>query len=284
MQTGKHMYDYGLGIEPFQIDYIKESHIIQSRISSTPCYLLQLNPTGSSIGNADTPIEITSYIETFPNYKAIIWNGIGEHPDLRLKTENNENTIVVTIDEMQATRILSIDDLENDNEFCIVQRKDLNPRRVEIVFNNGFNASTHSIEYYYHTIQRDISDVRLKEGEDASHSLHGWTQYLNPSVDDYQDKNQILVRLPLTTRDLTVNPEGLVVLQEHESWMIWTPYVREQDILIIPAQFSPTGREERFEVNDKKDSIIQRNLVSQRFKLKHLEYSDKRYLISYGVV
>ncbi len=278
------MYDYGLGIEPFQLDYIKESHIIQSRISSTPCYLLQQNPTGSSVGDAFNEIDVTFYNETTPNYKTVIWDGTGEHPDLRLKTENNQDTIVLTIDGIPAVRVLSVDDLENDNEFCVVQRRDLNPRRVEVVFNDGFNASAHSIKYYFYTMKKDVSDVRLKEGEDASHSLHGWTQYMNDVLDDFQNKNQILVRLPLTTRDLVLNPEGLVVLQEHESWMIWTPYIREQDILIVPIQFSPTSKEERFEIIDKKDSIIQRELISQRFKLKHLEYSDKRYLIPYEVV
>lgn len=274
-------YDYGLGIAPDIIKYIKESHVVQSRISPTRCYLLKQNLEGSLAGSSSSPLEITEYSSTSPNYKAIIWQGGENHPDLRLKTDEGENPINVFIDGSPARRIPSIEDLEEDNEYCIVQRKDLKIPLIEIVFNEGFDASSHTITYYYSTYQPGISDIRLKEGEDSSHSLYGWSQYLNYKWDNFQNMHQILVRLPLTIRDLTINEEGMVVLEERNSWMIWKPYVRDFDILIIPEEYSFTGKEERFEIVEKQDSVIQGSLVSQRFKLKHIEYLDKRYQIPY---
>jgi len=277
----KHKYDYNLGIGSEYVNYIKESHVIQSRISPTPCYLLILNTEGISIGAEDYELEVTEYSETTPQYRTVIWNHEKEHPDLRLKTEDGLNTVTVLIDGVEAVRIPEVEDLENDNEYAVVKRVDLESGRVELVFNEGFNASLHEIKYYYYTIQEGVDSIRVKEGEDSTHSLYGWTQYLCDVSDAFQDVHQILVRLPLTIRDLTINEEGLVVLEERQSWMIWEPYVKEQDILIIAEEFSPTGREERFEIVEKQDSIIQRVLVSQRFKLKHIEYTDDRYLIPY---
>jgi hypothetical protein len=277
----KHIYDYNLGIGSEYVNYIKESHVVQSRISPTPCYLLFLNTEGVSIGSEDYELEVVEYSETSPRYRTVIWNHEKEHPDLRLKTETDLDTITVLIDGVRATRIPEIEDLENDNEYVIIKRVDLESGRVELVFNEGFNASLHDIKYYYYTVKEGIDPVRVKEGEDTTHSMYGWTQYINDRKDAFQDYHQILVRLPLTIRDLTINEEGLVILEERQSWMIWEPYVKEQDVLIIPKEFSTTGKEERFEIVEKQDSIIQRILVSQRFKLKHLEYHDPRYQIRY---
>lgn len=277
----KHKYDYNLGIGSEYVDYIRESHVIQSRISPTPCYLLILNEEGDSAGSEDYELDVAEYSETTPQYRTVIWNHEKEHPDLRLKTDSGLDTIVVLIDGVQATRIPEVEDLENDNEYAVVKRVDLESGRVELVFNEGFAASAHEIKYRYYTIQEGVDPIRVKEGEDSTHSMYGWTQYLCDVSDAFQDFHQILVRLPLTIRDLTINEEGLVVLEERQSWMIWEPYVKEQDVLIIPEEFSPTGKEERFEIVEKQDSMIQRILVSQRFKLKHIEYTDDRYLIQY---
>ena len=276
-------YDYNFGIDPAVIAYIRESHIIQSRISPTPCYLLQLNPTGSSIGNSITPLLINSYIETVPQHISTIWdeNSLNDFPDLRVRTDEGAETFNLFIDTVKAFRVLDKNDLENDNEYYISDRKDLVPPRVDIIFNEGFDASSHEITYHYYGINRNISNVRLKEGENDLHSLFGWTQYLNTYSDAFQTAHQILIRLPLNVRDLNINEEGLVILEEKQSWMIWEPFVKEQDVIIIPQEFSFTGREERFEVVDKQNSVIQRVFVSQRFRLKHLEYADSRYKIPY---
>lgn len=274
-------YDYALGIEPEIIKYIRESHVVQSRISPTRCYLLHQNLEGEKVGSANSPLKVTSYSLTSPGYKAVIWSGIEEHPDLRLKTSEGEDPIKVFIDGIEASRVVAVEDLEEDNEYAIVQRKDLKIPLVEIVFNNDFDASSHEITYYYTSYQPGISDIRLKEGEDSTHSMFGWSQHIEYKCDDFQDEHQILVRLPLTIRDLTVNEEGLVVLEERNSWMIWKPYARDFDILIIAEEHSFTGKEERFEIVEKQDSVIQGSLVSQRFKLKHIEYTDKRYQIPY---
>ncbi|MCK9541076.1 MAG: hypothetical protein M0R03_03500 [Novosphingobium sp.] len=271
-------YDHGLGAsEDGIINYMKESHVVQSRISSIPCYLIQLHPTGSSVGTSLSPIELDVFTNDGSNYRGTIWDNVGDKPDLRLRTDENEEPIIVLSDSVQLNRVIEVEDIEEDNEYAVVERKDLSSKRVEIVFNSGFNPNLHTIEYYYKGVTKGISNIRQKPGEDDSHSLFGWTQYLNSYSDQFVGQNQILVRLPLTSRNLTLSDEGLVVLEERDSWMIWEPYVKERDIIVVPVEYSFTGKEERFEVIDKRDSVIQRTLISQRFKLKHLEYADKRY-------
>jgi len=277
----KYKYDYNLGIGSEYVAYIKESHVIESRISPTPCYLLILNPEGTASGTEDYELEVTEFSETTPRYRTVIWNNEGDHPDLRLKTDTGVDTIGVSIDGVKAVRIPEVEDIEYDNEYAVVKRVDLSSGRVEIVFNEGFDASLHDITYYHYNYQQGINPIRVKEGEDSTHSMFGWTQYLNDQSDAFRDMHQILVRLPLTIRDLTISAEGLVVLEERQSWMIWEPYVKEQDVLIVPEEFSTTGKEERFEIVEKQDSVVQRTLVSQRFKLKHIEYTDLRYSIPY---
>jgi len=111
-----------------------------------------------------------------------------------------------------------------------------------------------------------------------------WTQYLESATDFYRGRNQVLIRLPLNTRDIKVQEEGRVILLQRESWMIWTPYINNYDIIIVPETQSTTGEEERYEVVDKKDSVIQGSLISQRFKLRYLENKDPRYDIPYSTV
>jgi len=275
-------YDYNLGASETQIiDYIRESTEIESRISPTKCYLLYQNATGSAVGSSASPVTISSYVETTPNYRAVIWSSGSNHPDLRPYTNDGAGSIYVYIDAVQATRVIEVDDLVNDNEFAIVKREDLNPARVEVVFNTEFDASGHTITHYYDTMLPGINVERVKTGEGSTETMFGWTQYLNTSSDAFRGKNQILVRLPLTTRDLIVNEEGLVKLEENDSWMIWTPYVHDYDTLIIPVDQALSGTEERYEIVNKRDSIIQGSLITQRFKLRLIETSDPRYSITY---
>ena len=53
------------------------------------------------------------------------------------------------------------------------------------------------------------------------------------------------------------------------------------DLLIVPSNISVSGEEERYEIVDKQDSVIQGRLVSQRFTVHLLEAADSRYQISY---
>lgn len=276
-------YDYLLGIDSDLLDYIQESAEIESRISPVRCYLLQQHATGSSVGSSSSRITVSSYVDTDPNYRAVIWSSGSSHPDLRPYVNNGAGAVFVYIDSVQATRVLEVEDLLNDNEFAVVKRKDLNPARVEIVFNAGFNASLHTIEYYFSTMQEQIDITRVKRGEQGNtQSQFGWSQYLNTKSDAFRGKHQILVRMPLTTRDLIINEEGRVTLEENDSWMIWTPYVRDFDVLIVPADQAINGLEERYEIINKRDSVIQGRLITQRFKLKLLERSDPRYTIPYS--
>jgi hypothetical protein len=275
-------YDYGLGTNASdEIAYILESMEVQSRISPTKCYLLFRSSTGSVVGSASSLFTVSSYTATDPNYRATIWSAGANHPDIRPYTNSGAGSISVYINSVAATRVIDVTDLLNDNEFAVVKRYDLNPARVELVFNTGFNASGSVIQYYYSSLNMGIDVARVKRGEDTTQSMFGWVQYLNAHYDDFRGKNQILVRLPLTTRDLVINEEGKVMLEENDSWCVASPYINDFDILIIPSSQTMTGVEERYEVVNKKDSVIQGTLITQRFKLKFLEYSDSRYSISY---
>jgi len=277
-----YQYDSGLGIDCGQhVDYIKESHVVQSRISSTRCYLLQRDLEGDEQGTISSKLPVVDYVETYPNYRAQIWpSGSLPHPNLTPEFNNRQGVIRVYIDSVEATRVLSIEDIMADNEFSVLKREDRNDSRVEIIFNSGFNPTLYTIELLYTDINEGVSSTFLKRGDTSDQSLYGWSQYLNVCYNAYQGKHQILVRMPLIIRDLVINEEGKVVLEEKESWMIWEPYTRDFDILIVPAAYSPTGKELRFEIINKRDSIIQESLVSQRFKLKYLESSDERYSIN----
>lgn len=281
-------YDFNLGIESDIINYIKESHIVESRVSPTRCYLIQQNPTGSVVGegvNKD-PIEITSYIETSPNYKTVIWASGSLHPDLRPYTNDGLGSVDVFIDSNRANRILDVEDLLNNNEFVVQKRYDLDPQRVELVFNKNWDASAHTITYKYTTLDQGISTERVKQGEakDTQQTLFGWSQYLNSNPDDFRQPHQILVRTPLTTNNVIINAEGRVELEDNQCWMIWEPYVKDFDLLIVPLSESPNERELRFQIENKQDSRIQGQLVSQRFQIKLLEESDSRYQINYVTV
>jgi len=275
----KYKYDYQLGIDVsgHHIDYIKESHVVQSRISSTRCYLIRYQQAGQSMGY-DTLLPLNNFIESSPLYRAQAWpSGSLPKPSTNPEANSRAGAIYVYIDGVAATRVMDINDLLDDDEFVVVERQDLEENRVEIVFNSGFNPTAHSITWKYTSMNEGVTNEMLKRGDAADQSLFGWSQYTNNCYDDYQGRHQILVRMPLVIRDLVINEEGKVTLEENESWTIWTPYIKDFDILVVPSTDSPTGEEMRFEIVNKRDSVIQRTLISQRFKLKYLEPSDPRY-------
>jgi len=211
-------------------------------------------------------------------YRAQAWpSGSLPKPSTNPEANSRAGAIYVYIDGVAATRVMDINDLLDDDEFVVVERQDLEENRVEIVFNSGFNPTAHSITWKYTSMNEGVTNEMLKRGDAADQSLFGWSQYTNNCYDDYQGRHQILVRMPLVIRDLVINEEGKVTLEENESWTIWTPYIKDFDILVVPSTDSPTGEEMRFEIVNKRDSVIQRTLISQRFKLKYLEPSDPRY-------
>jgi hypothetical protein len=276
-----HGYDTGLGINSKHIDYIKESNVVQSRISSTRCYLLRRKYSGEQHGTDISRLPVYTYVETSPNYRAQIWpSGSLQHPDLNPEAHSREGHIQVYIDNVLGSRVLATADLLVDNDYCVVKRQDRSDGRVEIIFNKDFNPTLHTVELIYSDMNVGVNPAFLKRGDSENQSLHGWLQYTDNCYDNYQGRHQILVRMPLTTKDLVVNEEGRVTLEENESWMIWTPYVKDFDVVVVPSSESPNGREMRFEIVNKKDSVIQSNLVSQRFKLKYLETSDVRYKLA----
>lgn len=278
---GTGTYDYGLGIDQDVINYIKDTHVVQSRISPIVCYLLQRNATGSVIGSPSAPILIQSYSVLTPNARATIWSTGSLHPSL----DTYNNSFLLWVDSVLAIRIPLEDDLINNNEYSLVQRNDLDPPIVEVVLNSGFDPTLHVLSYSYSSMQAGIDIDTYKAGDSSDNSIFGWTQYLNSYFDDYQAANQVLIRIPLNTRDLIINEEGKVTIDEAQNcWMIWEPYVNDFDVLVIPGSYSKSGVEERYEIVNKQDSYIQRQLISQRFNVKLLEPSDKRYSISYNSI
>jgi hypothetical protein len=277
-------YDYGLGIEPDIIEYIRESHSIQSRISPTKCYLLHRKKDGDVVHDdvLDAPVIVTAWELEENQYYFTLWNGGVNHPDIRPQNNDGSGSISIWIDGVLATRVLDMRDIISDNEFAVVQRKLLNPARIDVVFNTNFDVTQHTVSYEYVTMNQGISDVRVKVGAAEDDSMYGWEQYLNSEIaDPYLGLHQILVRTPLTREGFTISDEGLVVLKENQCWMIWEPYVYANDILIVPADQSPNGRELRFNITDKQDSRIQGVAVSQRFRIVLIEATDPRYKIPY---
>jgi len=275
----KYKYDYQLGIDISgkHIDYIKESHVVQSRVSSTRCYLLRYQRYGQPLGY-DTLLPLNNFVETSPQYIAQAWpSGSLPKPSTNPDANQRAGDITIYIDSVEATRIMDVRDLLDDDEYVVRERLDLADKRVEVVFNEGFNPSLHTITWKYKSMNEGVTNEMLKRGDSENQSIFGWSQYTNNCYDGYQGRHQILVRMPLVVRDLVINEEGKVTLEENESWTIWTPYIRDFDILVVPADYSPTGEELRFEIVNKRDSIIQGTLVSQRFKLKFLENTDLRY-------
>jgi hypothetical protein len=283
-QPDKYSYDYDLGIEPEIIDYMKESHQIQLRVSPIHCYLLKQVLVGCNEASVISPFTITSYTETDNQYRAEIWpSGSVEHPDLRPDINNGSGSVTLNIDGVTAERIVDYNDLINDNEYSIVKRYDVSTQRVEIVFNVGFNPHFHNITYYYTYMDEDMSPERMKSNEATESSPFGYEQYFNYTTDKYVNYHQILVRMPLTIQNVVINEEGLVTLKDNNCWTIWEPYIDNFDILIVPATESPTGIELRFEIKEKQDSIIQGTLVRQIFKVKALTTTDKIYNIPYVI-
>lgn len=280
-------YDEGLGIDPIHIDYIKRNHMIQSRISPQPCYLLQRASGGIPIGFSNRQIgaldEQFIHDPASNQYTFMLWQGGSNHPDTRPYQSDGLGNIFIFISGVPATRVLDVADLRNNNEFAVVDNRSVLPNRVDIVFNPGFNP-TGLITYYYFTWEDNIDDLSIQRGDSGTQSIFGWKQYLNSTQNYYQRQNQVLVRFPVNLRDVVITDEGKVILENRDSWMIWTPYVNDFDLLIVAAEDSWDGTEYRYEIVNSRDSIIQYQLTLQFFKLNLLEQTDDRYKLPFTQV
>ena len=275
-------YDYGLGISHDHIDYIKKSHVIQSRISPTPCYLIQQKVDGTAVGYAGariTPLS-SAFSLTGTQYRMVIWEGGSNHPDTRTYVNGGLGNINVYHNTTRLTRVFTPDDLIADTEVAVVEHLDVSPARVEVVFNAGF-TDIQNVTYHYTTWEEGIEDLASKRGDSTTQSLFGWEQHMSSHWDDFQKQNQVLVRFPINLNDVVISDEGRVVIENRDSWTIWWPYVNDFDVLILDADDSPDGVEHRYEIVNSTDSVIQRQLVSQRFKLNLLESTDERYNVTF---
>ena len=176
--------------------------------------------------------------------------------------------------------MFTVDDIIADTEFAIVEHLDVTPVRIEIVLHAGF-TDVQNITYHYLTWEEGVEDLASKRGDSTTQSLFGWEQYMSSHADDFQKQNQILVRLPINLNDVVLSDEGKVTIENRDAWTIWYPYLNDFDVLILDADDSPDGVEHRYEIVNSTDSVIQRQLVSQRFKLNLLEQTDDRNTIPF---
>ena len=278
-------YDAYLGIDKQHILYILENHKRQARISGTPCYLLQRNSVGANVGYPGAQItpDQNQFSEINGQVFLVLWNGGPNYPDVRPYTTNSSGSITVYNNGVQMSRVLTVDDLTNNNEFTVVENKLASPPIVSIVFNIGFTASPANITYYYTTIEQGIENETIQRGDSNSQSIFNWTQYISSYQDYLQHPNQILVRFPINLHDIVITDEGRVTLENRDSWFAGPlPYLDDFDLLILAPEDSPDGTKYVYEIVNSTDSIIQRMLVSQRFKLNLLESTDSRYNIPYS--
>jgi len=275
-------YDEYLGIDPLHIQYIRDTYLVLQRISHTPMYLLQKATGGVPVGYASAQIAPLSeqFILSNNQYRLIIWGGGSNHPDTRPYVNNGQGNIGIYVNGSRLTRVLTPDDIIADTEIAVVERKDTDPHRVEVVFNVGFTNTT-AVTYHYTTWEDGVEDLSVKRGDSINQSLFGWRQYINNFWNLVQKPNQVLVRLPINIHDVVISDEGKVIIENRDSHMAWTPYVNDFDVLILDAEDSPDGIEYRYEIVNSTDSVIQRQLVSQRFKLNLLEKFDQRYDIPF---
>jgi hypothetical protein len=277
----------GLGsIMNSHLDYIQRNHELQSRISPTRCYLLQMKPTGSIVGNSTSPITVTSdmYLDTEAPMSFVLWNGTGEHPDLRPYVGDGAGAITILVGGVPMTRILNKKDLRNSLQFAVEKRFDLDPQRVEVHFYSTFDMTGSVVQYYYESMYKDVRPDEMNRPTANAFSLYGWRQY-KKLADNWRNANQILVRMPMTVASwLTMVAEGKVRLEENQCWTVGVPYLNDGDILVVPVDQNPTGEIVWFEVVNKSDSIIQFRLMSQRFKVKLIPPEDERTNISYSMV
>lgn len=279
---------FGLGTANQSVlNYVTRSNEILSRVSPVKCYLIQMRPTGSVIGGTAVADAITvgsgDFLTSTPPLSFVIWNGTGEHPDLRPYVGDGNGAIRVFVGGVQINRILDVGDLRSSDQFAIVKRDDLRPARVEVHLHSTV-ATGSVIQYSYDTMFEDVRMPVVNRPTANQFALFGWTQYRHDR-DKWRGANQILVRMPLTTRDqVMVDQEGKVRIEENQCWMVGAPYVRDMDLLVVPPDQSPTQETIWFEIVNKQDSVIQNRLTSQRFKVKLIPEEDERTTIPYSTV
>ncbi len=275
----------GLGsIMQSHLNYIQRNHELQSRVSPTRCYLLQMKATGSIVGTFTSPYTVTPdmYLDTEAPMSFILWDGTGEHPDLRPYVGEGVGAITVLNGGTPMTRVLNKKDLRSESQFAVQKRFDLNPQRVEVHFYDTFNMTGSVVQYYYEGMHKDVRPGLINRPTANQFSLFGWYQYKCP-MDSWRYANQVLIRVPLTTASwLTMGQEGRVKLEENQCWMVGSPYVNDGDVLIVPADQSPNNEQLALEIVNKQDSIVQFRLMSQRFKVKLIPSEDERANITYS--
>jgi len=282
-----------LGVGPANnsmLDYVRRSHEIEIRVNAVRCYLLQQLPAGSIVGSLTGPtgsILVTSNMWVNPNPPAYfnMWNGLGPHPDLRPYIGQGDGGIFVWVNGQSLTRVLSVNDLRNSSQFAVVKRFDIDPQPVEIHFHQSLlNPTGSTVQFSFETMFKDIRPTAINRPEGNQFSLFGWKQYKTCS-DDYHGANQVLIRMPMVTRDkIKINEEGKISIEENMCWTTHRPYIGDTDILVVTSDQSPIGETLYFEVVNKLDSIIREQLMSQRFKVNLLSPEDERTKIPISTV
>lgn len=262
-----------LGLDREIVDYIKESNDLLMTARGQPLFLLKAKFEGDLTRRA----VITSWDTTTPQYKKRIWSSGINHPDIRRYVNNGVGNIFVRSDEVLLTRVWNLDALQADTQFLVQIGID---KSVTLIFNTGFNASLHTIDYQYYTMCHcvDIEKAVPKTNCPICYGTMfegGFDQYLTSATGDYP-ANTILVSFPMVTEDLVYTESGTQRQLTRRNWVTHSTPLAETDLLI-----SGVGNEipARFEVLSIEESELRGILLHRVFTYRLLEEDDIRYQV-----
>lgn len=263
-----------LGLDREIVDYIKESNDLLMTARGQPLFLLKAKVEGDLTRRA----VVTSWDATTPQYKKRIWSSGVNHPDVRRYGNRGQGNIFVRSDEVLLTRVWNADALQLDDQFLVQVGID---KSVTLVFNTGFNASLHTIDYQYYTLCHcvDFEKAIPKTNCPICYGTMfegGFDQYLSTATGDYP-ANTILVSFPMVTEDLVYTESGVQKQLTRRNWTSHNVPLEETDILI-----SLVGNElgSRFEVLSTEESELRGILLHKVFTYRLLEEDDIRYKVS----
>lgn len=265
--------DDRLGLDQEIVDYIKESNDLLMTARGQPLFLLKAK-TG---GDLSQKVTITSWDITTPQYKKTIWRTGLNHPDLRRYVNSGQGNIFVRSDGMALTRTWNLDVLQFDTQFLVAVGID---KSVTLIFNEGFNAAAHTIDYNYLTMCHCVDFEKAMPKTNCPTCFGtmfegGFTQYLKPATGDYP-ANVVLVSFPMVTEDLVYSEAGVTKQLTRRNWVGPDIPLDETDIFV-----SLTGGElaERFEVMNIEESELRGILLHRVFTYRLLEEDDIRYQV-----
>lgn len=258
-------------------------HLLE--VGGHPCKVLIKNFNGEKVGTENTPIPVTAFdtsiditgdddiTRTFPG--KVLWtfgDDVRLFPDIR--------SIKTTVDNINLDESFDGTTMSGDTEFFIVHNRNLvdTPDSISIYFNENFDLSGKEVTYYYTTLTPgvDMATLQPKDVEGTYRSLHGYTQYLDPTATHkgVSYPHSLLMSFPVTPPfDTTYSPFG-----SNEQWLsrAWTlgseVQLHNGDIIYRASD------DKWFEVIDYEPNLFfykgEWKLLTQSFGVTHLGPND----------